>query len=158
MELQGLYPELALRLMRCTRTEDRRVNKKGRKYRAALGEAGVLQTMAKKSPSFRWKKEKEKENTSPASPRQSDISAVMNAVAQLRETETRVEELATHDSVRLSHLENMMEEQGRALASAVNSLAQIRTELQMSTLVNPPDPGAGEHDGAPSSLSIYRAP
>ena len=82
----------------------------------------------------------------------------MKAVAQLRETETRVEELATHDNVRLSHLENMMEEQGRALASAVNSLAQIRTELQMSTLVNPPGPGAGEHDGAPSSLSIYRAP
>jgi hypothetical protein len=41
VSLKEVYPELALRLMRCTRTEERRVNKKGKRYRAALGEAGI---------------------------------------------------------------------------------------------------------------------
>ena len=46
----------------------------------------------------------------------------------------------------------MMMEQGRVLATAVNSLAEIRSELQMISLVNKPD------EDEEQVASGYRAP
>eukprot|EP01043_Picozoa_sp_COSAG02_P055842 COSAG02_NODE_6538_length_3509_cov_31.003603_2_plen_146_part_00 len=137
--LKQLYPELALRLMRCTRTDDHRVNKKGKKYRAALGEAGVLLKKMTESASFRKRHPPATGNAGGAA--QSPQSARKDQ-----------EEHRAFDSVRLSNLEEMMMEQGRVLATAVNSLAEIRSELQMISLVNKPD-----EDGA-QVVSGYRAP
>jgi hypothetical protein len=137
--LKQLYPELALRLMRCTRTDDNRVNKKSKKYRAALGEAGVLLNKMAESASFRK--------------RHAPATGNANSAAQSAQSSRKgLEEHRTYESVRLSNLEEMMMEQGRVLATAVNSLAEIRSELQMISLVNKPD------EDEEQVASGYRAP
>jgi hypothetical protein len=137
--LKEVYPELALRLMRCTRTEDHRVNKKGKKYRAALYEAGILlktmDTLAMPGGAS-YKERKQKRDTTNA--------GNAGGVPQSAEAkENALEEHQVYESVRLSNLENMMMEQGRVLA-------EIRSELQMISHV---DQGYSE-----PSVSRYRAP
>lgn len=141
--LKQIYPELALRLMRCTRTDDHRVNKKGKKYRAALGEAGVLLKQMTESASFQKRRK--------AAASKADV-ATQPAQSNLAESaQKNLEEHNEHLSVRLSNLEEMMAEQGRVLATAVKSLTAIHSELQMVSLVQP------EEDSA-QVVSGYRAP
>jgi hypothetical protein len=61
-------------------------------------------------------------------------ASMMSLLTELQKKESLVEERHSHDSVRLSNLETMMEDQGRVLLAAVESLEVIQKELQMISL------------------------
>lgn len=122
VSLKEIYPELALRLMRCTRTEKGRVNKKSKKYRAALGAAGITKFATQSFQEQKALKEKNhimQNGGSLGAPAEGDdqhknggngIAATVvrgvsttaadtmsSLLSELKKTESLVEERHTHD-------------------------------------------------------------